>query len=239
MITHTSTIRSLLALVALTGGLLMSCKTQQKSSAAAGGAWQKIFNGKDLSGWHTFQKQQVDPRWYVEKGGILTLDPAKNGGGDLVSDATFTNFVLELEWKISKAGNSGILFNVQETPAYKKTYFSGPEMQVLDNKEASDNKKDNHLAGSLYDLVACNPDYAKPVGDWNKVKIQQVDGKFTFWFNGHQVVEAQIGSTKWKNMVAGSKFSHYPSFGLATSGHIALQDHGHRVWYRNIRIKTL
>ncbi|HLS30753.1 MAG TPA: DUF1080 domain-containing protein, partial [Flavobacteriaceae bacterium] len=187
-------------------------------------------------------KEGTDDCWRVEDG-LLTLNHEYKGGGDLVTNKVYENYILNLEWKISRAGNSGILINVQEGSQFPKTYISGPEMQVLDNKDASDNKKDTHLAGSLYDLVSCNPEFVHPAGEWNKVKIRQKDGHLTFWINTHEVVDIQIGSPEWNNLVANSKFGHGEKytkyFGKFLKGHIALQDHGHRVWFRNIQIREL
>lgn len=220
-------------------GGLTACKTQQNSTAASKKGWVSLSNGKNLDGWHTFHKEKADPCWTASDGGIM-LDPSIAGcDGDLVTNKVYKNFILTLEWKISEAGNSGILIDVQEQPQYKRTYVTGPEMQVLDNEKASDNKKNNHLAGSLYDLIACDPSYVHPAGEWNKVKIKQDDGHLTFWMNDHKVVEIQMGSAEWKNLIANSKFRNWKSFGVAQEGHIALQDHGHKVWYKDIKIKEL
>lgn len=225
-----------LALSLLFLGGLTSCKTQQKSGSANAKGWTSLLAKDNVNEWHTFKKEKADPCWHVENG-VLVLDHSLGGGGDLVTDKVYKNYILTLQWKISPEGNSGILINVQ--PQYKKTYYSGPEMQVLDNVAASDNKNKTHLAGSLYDMISCNPDFVHPAGEWNDVKIKQVDGHFTFWINDHKVTEQQIGSQEWKDMVAKSKFIHYKNFGIAAEGHIALQDHGHKVWYRNIKIKEL
>lgn len=214
-----------------------ACKTQQKSAQNEKG-WVNLLGSNNLEQWHTFKKQTADPCWYL-KDGVLTLDPALSGGGDLVTNKVYKNFVLSLEWKASHEGNSGILINVQEGAQYPKTYLTGPEMQVLDNVAASDNKDETHLAGSLYDMISANPEFVHPAGVWNKVKIKQTDGHIIFWINGHEVVNEQIGSDRWKEMVANSKFKDTESFGAFLEGHIALQDHGHKVWYRNIRIKEL
>ncbi len=224
-----------LLFLALSG--LTACKTQQKSSQSDKG-WTDLLSGNSLDHWHTFKKDKADPCWHVNEG-VLILDPSLTGKGDLVTNKTYKNFVLTLEWKASHEGNSGVLINVQEGPQYPKTYLTGPEMQVLDNVAASDNKDETHLAGSLYDMIAANPDFVHPAGEWNKIKIKQTDGHIIFWINDHEVVNEQIGSAKWKQMVANSKFKNTKSFGTFLQGHIALQDHGHKVWYKNIRIKEL
>ncbi len=197
-----------------------------------------LFNGKNMDGWHTFNKDSADPCWHAENG-VLTLDPDLGGGGTLITDNTYENFILTLDWKISPEGNSGILVNVIEDLKYDHAYLTAPEMQVLDNKDAEDNKDSTHLAGSLYDMIACNPDNVNPAGEWNKVKIKQNNGDLTFWINEHKVANVQIGSQEWKERIADSKFSGVADFGKSKKGHIGLQDHGHKVSYKNIKIQVL
>jgi len=201
--------------------------------------WKLLFDGKDLQGWHSYLKQEPAPSWTVEDGAIKLDHSQHQGGGDLVTNAEYENYELSLQWKISPEGNSGIIFNVHEDPKYGATYLTGPEMQVLDNEKASDNKKDNHLAGSLYDLIAADPAAVHPAGEWNTVQIRMDKGHLTFRMNGKKVVETQIGSPEWKDLVAHSKFRRWEDFATFKKGHIALQDHGHTVWYRDIMIRPL
>lgn len=216
---------------------LGACKSQQKASGS--GKWTSLFDGKDLQGWHSYLKDKPGTAWKVSDGAI-TLDHSAGGsGGDLVTDGEYGNFELELDWKISVAGNSGIIFDIHEDPKYNQTYLTGPEMQVLDNVKADDNKKQNHLAGSLYDLLPCDPSAVHPAGSWNHVKMRLDQGHLTFWMNGKKVVETQMWNDQWKQLVAHSKFRQWPEFATYKTGHIALQDHGHTVSYRNIRIRQL
>lgn len=222
-------------------GAFTACKTQQlntvsRSEKKAG--WQLLFNGNNLDGWHTYLKDSPGKTWKVDDH-TIALNPGAGGGGDLVSDGEFENFELQMDWKISEAGNSGIIFLVHEDPQYQASYLTGPEMQVLDNVKASDNKKPNHLAGSLYDLIGCDPTAVHPAGEWNHIKIRLDNGHLTFWMNGKKVVETQMWTDAWNKMVAGSKFSRWKEFASYHKGHIALQDHGHHVWYRNIMVRAL
>jgi hypothetical protein len=197
-----------------------------------------LFNGHNLKGWHSYLKDQPGSAWKVDDG-TIALYPDSGSGGDLTTDGQYQNFVLKLDWKISDGGNSGIIFNIHESPKFRWTYLTGPEMQVLDNKDASDNQDSTHLAGSLYDLIAAPPSAVKPAGKWNKVKMKVLDGHITFWLNDKKVVDTQMWNDHWKKLVKNSKFSNWKEFATYKKGHIALQDHGHRVWYRNIKIKTL
>lgn len=206
--------------------------------------WVNLFDGKSTKGWHSYGKAKAGSAWKVEEG-VLFFDAASkktnaDAGGDLVSDGSFSNFHLKLEWKISKNGNSGIIFWVQDdTTKYKQVWFTGPEMQVLDNDGHSDGKIKKHRAGNLYDLIEGKEGAVNKVGEWNLVEIISYNGKLDFYLNGINVVSTTYGDADWKKLIAGSKFKDKSDFGKVFSGHIALQDHGDNVWYRNIMVKKL
>jgi hypothetical protein len=201
--------------------------------------WTLLFDGKSTGGWRTFNTKSVGAAWKVEDGALTLESKAKEGRGDLLTDKSYENFEFTIEWKISNCGNSGVIFNVVEDPKYKATYFTGPEMQVLDNTCHPDAKIIKHRAGDLYDLISVSKETVKPAGEWNVAKIVSDHGKMQFWLNGEQLVTFTMHDAAWDTMVAGSKFKSMPDFGKATSGHIALQDHGDQVWYRNIKIREL
>ncbi len=208
--------------------------------------WVSLFDGKTTKGWHTYGRTTVGNSWKVVDGAIY-YDPSyqkeeweKKYSADLVSDGEFENFHLKYDWKISKNGNSGMIFWVQEdTAKYKQTYHSGPEMQVLDNEGHKDGQIPKHRAGNLYDLVAATEGAVKPVGEWNTAEIISHKGKLEFILNGVSVLTTRYDDENWKTMVAGSKFKALPGFAKSAKGHIALQDHGNDVWFKNILIKQL
>lgn len=205
--------------------------------------WKLLFDGKTTEGWHTYLKDTVGSKWIVKDGAIV-FDETKprSGGGDLVTNESFENYELNLEWKISKGGNSGIIFDIQEDRKYGATYLTGPEMQVLDNIDADDNKKENHLAGCLYDMSGdASVSKPVPVGEWNKVKLIQNKGHLTFWLNGIKTFEGQIGSEEWKTLIANSKFNNpaFKDFAKVAKGKIAFQEHPGSSQWRNIKIRTL
>jgi len=205
--------------------------------------WKLLFDGKTTKGWHTYLRDTVGAKWQVKEE-ALVFDPAQpnSGGGDIVTNETFENFELQLQWKVAKGSNSGIIFDIQEDPKYNATYLTGPEMQVLDNKDASDNKKQNHLAGCLYDMAGDSTvSRPNPVGEWNQVRILQDKGHLTFWLNGIKTYEGQIGSEEWNKMVAGSKFRNamFSDFAKVAKGKIALQQHPGSSEWRNIKIRSL
>ncbi|HEX5151763.1 MAG TPA: DUF1080 domain-containing protein [Parafilimonas sp.] len=203
-------------------------------------SWTPLFDGSTLTGWHSFGADSVSGGWGIDSGAIHLDASAKTGRGDLVSNDSYDNFDLKYDWKISKAGNSGVLFYVQDDKAkYEDTYKTGPEMQVLDDERHDDRKKPSHRAGSLYDMIQATPGAVKPAEEWNTAEIVSNNGKLDFYLNGQHVVNTTIFDSAWNKMVAGSKFKEWPAFGTFQSGHIALQDHGNDVWYKNIEIKKL
>ncbi len=212
-------------------------EAMQPESAKAD--WKTLFDGKSTKGWHTYLKQDISPLWAVEDG-ALTLNG--KGAGDIVTDGQYGDFELELEWKISEGGNSGIMYHVQEDPKFKATYNTGPEMQVLDDERHPDAKQGtngNRTAGSLYDMLPPAKKATKPAGQWNKVKLIIKNNKAEHWMNGVKTVEYPTSGPEWDKMVANSKFKGWEGFGKYQKGRIALQDHGDKVWFRNIRIREL
>ena len=196
-----------------------------------------LFDGTTTKGWHVYLGHDAGA-WHVADGALQPDTLATTGKADLVTDKEYTNFELRLDWKIPVGGNSGVIFSVHEDSAFGATYLTGMEMQVLDDIKAEDNKKANHLAGSLYDMIA--PSHpAKPAGEWNSITIRRVGQKITLFLNGKQVVETQIGSAEWNAALQNSKFKNWKGYAQYSTGRIALQFHGATVAFRNIRIKEL
>ena len=196
----------------------------------------KLFDGTTTTGWHSYLK--TGPGAWKVVDGALQLDPKAPDQGDLVTDKEYENYELTLSWKIAEGGNSGVIFGVHEDPSFGATYLTGVEMQVLDDKGAEDNKKANHLAGALYDMKAASA-AAKPVGEWNNIKIRKDKGQLTFWMNGTKTIDVKIGSPEWQELLNNSKFKTWKGFAAYPKGHIALQDHGAVVSFKDIDIKEL
>ncbi|NDV58260.1 DUF1080 domain-containing protein [Bacteroides sp. 519] len=210
-----------------------------------------LFDGTSLDGWRGYCLDKVTDKWIIEDG-ALKFDSKKAGkGGEIIFGHRFKNFELELEWKISKGGNSGVLYMIQEIPG-QYAVASAPEAQVLDNANHPDAKmgKDgNRQATSLYDLIAAKPQNAKPYGKWNKVKIRVDNGTVTHFQNGKKVVEYTLWTPEWIEMLENSKFkvtewedAYYLMTncgGINREGYIGFQDHGDDVWFRNIKVKML
>ena len=131
------------------------------------------------------------------------------------------------------------MYNVQEGEDYGYPWLTGPEMQILDASCHPDGKIDTHRAGDLYDLIECSEVTVKPAGQWNSIKIVSRDGNYEFWQNDVKVVSYTMHNEAWDQMVSNSKFVEMPDFGKFKEGKIVLQDHTDRVWFKNIKIKTL
>jgi hypothetical protein len=208
--------------------------------------WVLLFNGKDFTGWRQCNGTEMPKNWIIEDNAMKVFTgegrkPGQGANGDIIYAAKkFRNFELSIDWKVSEMGNSGIFFNVREVPK-QPIYYAAPEVQVLDNVKATDNKIPSHLAGSLYDMLAADPKTVKPAGEWNNIIISMKDGKVTHTQNGVKVVEYELWTPKWDEMVANSKFKTFPGFieGISREGYIGLQDHGYAIWFRNIKIREL
>ena len=224
-----------------------------------------LFDGTSLNGWRGYGKDNVPSRWTVEDGcikfsGTGTGEGQTGEGGDLIFARKFKNFILELEWKVSKGGNSGIFYLAQEVKTvredgsekYEPIYISSPEYQVLDNANHPDaflGVDGNRQSASLYDMIPAKPQNSNAFGEWNKAKIMVYKGTVVHGQNDANVVEDHLWTDQWTQMLQASKFSQekWPlAFELLNNcggenheGYFGLQDHGDDVWYRNIRIKVM
>ena len=208
--------------------------------------WVLLFNGKNFDGWRQCNGTAMPTNWVIEEDAMKVFtapdkNPGQGSNGDVIfKDKKYKNFELTIDWKASKAANSGIFYSVREVPG-QPIYYAAPEIQVLDNADATDNKLANHLAGSLYDLLPCDPKTVHPAGQWNTCVIKLKDGVCTQYMNGVEVVKYTLWTPEWDAMVAKSKFKSFPGWkeGIAKEGFIGLQDHGYPVWFRNIKIREL
>ena len=208
--------------------------------------WVLLFNGKDFDGWRKCNGTAMPANWKLDDNAMNVFTgegkkPGQGADGDVVYGVKkFKNFELSIDWKAGKMANSGIFYNVREVPG-KPVYYAAPEVQVLDNVDATDNKIASHLAGSLYDMLPADPKTVHPAGSWNTIVIKVKDGKVTHIQNGVEVCSYTLWTPEWDKMVQNSKFKDFPGFteGIAHEGYIGLQDHGYSVWFRNIKIREL
>lgn len=193
--------------------------------------WQLLFNGEDLSNFRNYNGEGVNEKWQV-KDGAFTL--TEKGGGDIITKKEYGAFEIKLDYRISKGGNSGLMYHVTEVKG-SPPWHTGPEIQIQDNVDGHDPQK----AGWLYQLYPAETDATNPAGEWNSVHIVITPEKCVHTMNGVKYCEYVKGSKDWDEKVAASKFSKFPNFGKPTKGHINLQDHGNVVSFRNVKIKPL
>jgi hypothetical protein len=206
-----------------------TANTLTAQERAAG--WKLLFDGQTLNGWRIFKAGE--PTWWRAIDGTLMRVA---GEGELITVDQFADFELRLEWKITRAGNSGIFFRATEES--EEIWHIAPEMQVLDNKGHRDGWDPKTSAGSNYALHAPVRDVTKTLGEWNAVRLIVKGNHVEHWLNGVKLLEYELLSKDWLARVAASKFIEHPGYGRAKRGHIGLQDHGDPVWYRNIKIRT-
>lgn len=261
---------AVLAGAALVAGLTISCKEKSETDyklmefPAAdlsafpkdSAGWITLFDGETFTGWRGYDKDAMPAQWIIDDGAIHIQGSGKgeagaDAGGDIVFNHKFKNFELELEWKVGKAANSGILYLIQEVEG-QHSYISAPEYQILDNENHPDAKlgvNGNRCSASLYDMIPAVPQNSKPYGEWNKAKILCYKGTVVHYQNDEKVLEYHLWTPKWKEMLDKSKFNQkdWPLAyelllncgGPNQEGFIGFQDHGDDVWFRNIRIKLL
>jgi hypothetical protein len=228
------------------GSVLSSQAPNTLTAAEKQQGWLLLFNGQTFDGWRQCNGTAMPANWVVEDQAMKVFTapgrkPGQGAGGDILYGVKkFKDFELAIDWKTEKAGNSGIFFNVREVPG-QPIYYAAPEVQVLDNVDATDNQLVSHLAGSLYDMLPAASNSVKPTGEWNTIVIRVKDGRVTHTQNGMKVVAYTLWTPEWDAMVRVSKFRTFKGFieGIAKEGYVGLQDHGYAIWFRNIKIREL
>lgn len=234
-----------MGVLSLVGALLVSCGSANRSSegASTGDGWEPLFDGVSLDGWRGFNRPGPVDNWVVEDGVLTCL--GKTGGadigGDIVTEREFGNFELEWEWKISPKGNSGLMYHVVEDTKYKAPYETGPEYQLIDDAGFGSQLEKWQEAGANYAMNVADDAKKKlsPVGEWNLSRVVYRDGDVEHWLNGELIVAFSERTPEWNQEKNEGKWKDFPDYKIADKGKIALQDHGDRAWFRNMRIKEL
>jgi hypothetical protein len=229
-----TTMIALLSVAAAVAAPAWSAEAAGTEAPAPAAKWRILFDGTMNDSFRGWRSEGMPDGWHVVDGTL-----AKEGSvDDLVTREQFGNFELELEWKIGKAGNSGIFY--RGTREYDHIYWSAPEYQLLDDQNAPDGRNRLTAAGSAYALYAAPVGVVKPFGEWNTARIVVAGTHVEHWMNGQLVVAYDLQSPDWKVKVAASKFSKYPNYGLAKKGFIGIQgDHSGALALRRVRIREL
>ena len=215
----------------------LSVQSQQKDNTLTPeefvAGWELLFDGETLKGWKAYNGDEPKT-WKVEDNSI-TCDGSKEGD-DIMTIETFGDFDLKFEWKIQENGNSGVIYRVREGKQWSRPYLTGPEYQVYDDKE----QYGKNSTGSFYDVYETSEDKkVNPAMQWNSGRIRVSKGLVTHWVNGIIVMQCQMNSVDYNKRVAESKWKDNPYFGKSSFGHIDFQNHGAKVWYKNVKVLKL
>jgi hypothetical protein len=230
--------RSLPALILFAVVLMPPASAQAPntlSAAERSAGWRLLYDGKTAAGWHVFGGGRV-AGWDVAEGALVAL--GEGGGHDIVTDDEFENFELLIDWKLSPRANSGIFFNVVE-PGYKVIYATGPEYQLIDDDGWPGGLEVWQRTGANYAMHPPLARAAKPVGEWNQTRMVVNRGHVEAWLNGTKTVDYVMWTPEWEKLVSAGKWKDYPGYGRARKGRIGLQDHGNKVWFRNVKLRVI
>ncbi len=230
-------------LILLLGIALMAGCTQKHNiltQAEQAEGWKLLFDGKTTNGWHLFNADSITG-WTVEQGALVGLGKGGDIGGDIVTDQEYKNFELAWEWKIESQGNSGVMYHVVEGKQFDAPYLTGPEYQMIDDMDFPQELEIWQQTGADYAMYPADPEKTqiKKAGEWNTSRIVFDNGHVEHWLNGQKVVEFEAWTDKWFDLKNSGKWNNAPEYGLARSGRICLQDHGSKVWFRNVKVREL
>jgi hypothetical protein len=229
----------LCTMIVLVSGGCNSQNTLSKKEIEDG--WQLLFDGKTLAGWKDYNGISLTQPWHVTGGCIQAKGEGSDASGYIVTDRQFENFELSWDWKLSKGGNSGMLYHVAERPQYAVPYLTGPEYQLIDEAGFPEKLEEWQRLGVDYAMYL--PDRSlmnvHPQGEWNNSRIVFDNGHVEHWLNGVKILEFEAWTDDWFARKNSGKWADAPEYGLAKKGVICLQDHGYPASFRNIKIKEL
>lgn len=197
--------------------------------------WELLFDGNVIDKWRVFNRDTMSG-WEVKDGEMVALGTES---ADIISKEQFENFELKVDWKVSTGGNSGIFFNVVEDTSYFAVYQTGPEYQIVDDYEFPEPLEGWQKAAANYGMHPAFKQVSKGANEYNSSMIRVENGHVTHWLNGEQVVEYDLWTPEWEAKIQESKWKDFPDYGKAKSGHLALQDHGNVIWFKNIKVRRL
>jgi len=222
--------------------LLSGCSSNQNELTELEKAegWQLLFDGESLDNWKAYNAEGTGS-WLVEDGLLAASGTGSDSDGYIITRKQYHNFNLKFEWKIAPEGNSGVLYHVIESENFSTPYLTGPEYQLVDDVGFPEELEEWQKTGADYAMYV--PDVKKkklnPAGEWNSSSIVFDNGLVEYWLNGEKILEFEAWTDEWFELKNSGKWENAPEYGLSSVGHISLQDHGSRVWFRNMKIKEL
>jgi hypothetical protein len=201
--------------------------------------WQLLFNGTTTEGWHGYNMTTFPDCWGIEDGSLTMSTTGSGESLDILTGKMYRDFALSLEYKLTKAANSGIIFQIAEDPKYKFPYETGPEFQVIDHENWPDTLESWQINGANYAMYPPLVQPYRPLGEWNQILLVVKGNSVTQILNGKVVVKYEKNSGEWNKLRNSGKWTAFPDWGKFDEGYISLQNHGTKVWYRSIKIKEI
>ena len=201
--------------------------------------WQLLFNGTTTDGWHGYNMTTFPDCWGIEDGSLTMSTTGSGESLDILTGKMYRDFALSLEYKLTKAANSGIIFQIAEDPKYKFPYETGPEFQVIDHENWPDTLESWQINGANYAMYPPLVQPYRPLGEWNQILLVVKGNSVTQILNGEVVVKYEKNSEEWNKLRNSGKWTAFPDWGKFDEGYISLQNHGTKVWYRSIKIKEI
>lgn len=225
--------------------ILLSCHSGPKDNVLTGKekkeGWKLLFDGQSTEGWRGYNMDEMPSAWKAIEGMLMSAGEGGDIGGDIITVDKYDNFDLKVDWKLAPEGNSGILYHVIEGPGLESTYYSGPEYQIIDDIGFPGGVGSYNSTGADYAMIPADTSMKdlNPVGEWNSSRIIFDSGHVSYFLNGKKIVEFDAWTNGWYEKVNNGKWKNYPQYGLAKTGYIGLQDHGSKIWFKNIKIREL
>lgn len=218
------------------------------SPREAAEGWTLLWDGKTTRGWRGAKLPAFPEKGWSIADGILKVHKSGGAesanGGDIVTVKKYRDFMLKVDFRITKGANSGIKYFVDSNLNKGEGSAIGCEFQILDDENHPDAKlgvKGNRTLASLYDLIPSrrSDDFYFDKNGFNTALVIVRGNKVEHWLNGVKVVEYERNNQMWNALVAYSKYKNWPDFGNLAEGNILLQDHGDEVFFKNIKIKEI
>ncbi len=225
--------------------ILSSCQSGPKDNeltkAEKKEGWKLLFDGKTTNGWRGYNMDKIPSAWKATDGMLMSAGQGGDIGGDIITMDKYDNFDLKIEWKLAPEGNSGILYHVIEGEELHATYYSGPEYQIIDDIGFPGGVGPYNSTGADYAMTPADTiqKVLNPIGEWNSSRIIFDNGNVEHYLNGKKIVQFTAWNDDWHEKVAKGKWKNFPAYGKAKTGYIGLQDHGSKIWFKNIKIKRL
>ena len=169
------------ALLLIMAASCTSHNTLTKQEKAEG--WVLLFDGETTTGWRNFNSDNAELAWHVVDGCLQAMGVGDDANGYIVTDKEYDNFILSWDWKLSKGGNSGMLYHVVEHPKFNVPYVTGPEYQLID----VEGWEEAHAPTKLEEWQKIGVDYAMHLPDQSKMHINHGDwnNSVIVFDNGH------------------------------------------------------